>query len=235
MFTGLSYSNMACYCCDSGETILRHLAQTRQNVQSTKPQSTPRSSLPPTIKSPRPLAEALQEVFLRVYPISKLYTDDTGRFPVRACSGNQYVMIAYHTGGNLILQQAFQTKADKHCIPVFDTIMARLAACGLLVDLNIRDNKASADFKQVITEPWKTKFQLVPPDMHRRNTAERMIRHFKNHFLSILAGVDAMFPPYLWDLLLPQAKLTVNLLRQATINPKISAWEYLCLTSIRLL
>jgi hypothetical protein len=25
---------------------------------------------------------------------------------------------------------------------------------------------------------------------------------------------------------LPQAKLTVNLLRQATINPKISAWEY---------
>ncbi len=53
-----------------------------------------------------------------------------------------------------------------------------------------------------------------------------MIRHFKNRFLSILAGVNAVFPPYLWDLLLPQAKLTVNLLRQATINPKISTWEY---------
>jgi hypothetical protein len=54
-----------------------------------------------------------------------------------------------------------------------------------------------------------------------------MIRHFKNHFLSILAGVDAAFPPYLWDLLLPQAELvTINLLRQATANPKISAWEY---------
>ncbi len=46
------------------------------------------------------------------------------------------------------------------------------------------------------------------------------------HFLSILAGVDAAFPPYLWDLLLPQAELTINLLRQATANPKISAWEY---------
>jgi hypothetical protein len=53
-----------------------------------------------------------------------------------------------------------------------------------------------------------------------------MIWHFKNHFLSILAGVDTAFPPYLWDLLLPQAKLTVNLLHQATINPKISACEY---------
>ncbi len=53
-----------------------------------------------------------------------------------------------------------------------------------------------------------------------------MIRHFKNQFLSILAGVNAVFLPYLWDLLLPQAKLTVNLLRQATINPKISTWEY---------
>jgi hypothetical protein len=62
--------------------------------------------------------------------------------------------------------------------------------------------------------------------MHWRNKAERMIRHFKNHFLSILAGVNAAFPLYLWDLLLPQAKLTVNLLHQATIDPKISAWEY---------
>jgi hypothetical protein len=53
-----------------------------------------------------------------------------------------------------------------------------------------------------------------------------MIRHFKNHFLSILASVDTGFPPHLWDLLLPQVKLTDNLLRQATIKPKISAWEY---------
>jgi hypothetical protein len=135
-------------------------------------------------------------------------------------------MIAYHTAGNLILQQAFPTKADKHCIPAFNNIMTRLTVQGLSVDLNIRDNKASTDFKRVITKTWRAKFQLVPPDMHRRNKAEQMICHFKNHFLSILAGVDAAFPPYLWDLLLPQAELTINLLHKATANPKISAWEY---------
>ncbi len=123
-----------------------------------------------------PLPEALQEVFLYVYPISKLYTDDMGCFPIQARLGNQYVMIAYHMDGNLILQQAFQTKADKHCIPEFNTKMERLAAHRLSVDLNIRDNEASADFKWVITESWKAKSQLVPPDMHQRNKAEQMIR-----------------------------------------------------------
>jgi hypothetical protein len=117
-------------------------------------------------------------VFLLVYPISKMYTDETGLFPIQACLGNQYVMIAYHKDGNLTLQQVFQIKADKHRIPAFNAIMARLAAHGLSVHLNIRDHEASADFKQVIMELLKTKFQLVPPDMHRRNKAKWMIQHF---------------------------------------------------------
>ena len=61
-------------------------------------------------------------------PLSKLYTNDTGRFPVRAHSGNQYVMIAFHSDGNLILQQAFKTKHNPHCIVAYNSIMTRLAA-----------------------------------------------------------------------------------------------------------
>ena len=53
-----------------------------------------------------------------------------------------------------------------------------------------------------------------------------MICRFNNHFLSIVAAINAAFPPYLWDLLLPQAKLIINLLCQATANPKILVWEY---------
>ena len=104
--------------------------------------------------------------------------------------------------------------------------MTRLAAQGLSVDLQILDNKASAAYKHAITFKWKAMFQLVPPDMHWGNRAEQAIRTFKAHFFAILAGVDPKFPPYLWDLLLPQAELTLNLLRQSTINPRISAWEF---------
>ena len=41
-----------------------------------------------------------------------------------------------------------------------------------------------------------------------------------------MAGVDPKFLQYLWDLLLPQAELTLNILRQLTIYPWISAWEF---------
>jgi hypothetical protein len=41
-----------------------------------------------------------------------------------------------------------------------------------------------------------------------------------------LAGVHEEFPSYLWDLLIPQAEVTINLLCQATLNSRISAWEY---------
>jgi hypothetical protein len=135
-------------------------------------------------------------------------------------------MIAFHADGNLILQQAFKFKSDHHRIAAYNTIMMRLAARRLSVDIQILDNKASADYKEAITFKWNATFQLVPPDLHRCNRAERAIRTFKDHFLAFLAGVDSTFPPYLWDLLLPQAEFTLNLLRQATLNPRISAWEF---------
>ena len=51
MFTGLSYSNVAHYCPNSDETILGHLAQMRQNVQSIKLQSKSCPNPPPIIKT----------------------------------------------------------------------------------------------------------------------------------------------------------------------------------------
>jgi hypothetical protein len=213
LFDGLTYANAARYFPDADEAIMGHLAQQCQNVWSTKPKPHAHNQAPLT-PAIAPLSSALpsNEVYIHVYPISKLYMDDMGQFPFKACSGNQYVMIAYHTDCNLILQQAFKSKSDPHRIVAYNAIMMRLAARGVSVDLQILDNKASAAYKHAITFTWQAKFQLVPPDMHCRNHAERAIRTFKAHFLSILAGVDPTFPPYLWDLLLPQAELTLNLL-----------------------
>ena len=73
---------------------------------------------------------------------------------------------------------------------------------------------------------WGATYQLVPPNVHRRNIAKRVTRSFKAHFLAILSGVDLEFPKYMWDNLLVKTELTINLLRQATLNPIISACEY---------
>ncbi len=135
-------------------------------------------------------------------------------------------MIAFHTDGNLILQQAFKSKSDCRQIAAYNAIMTRLAARGLSVDQQIFNNKASAAYKEAITFKWNAKFQLVPPDLHCQNWPERAICTFKDHFLAILASINSAFPLYLWDLLLLQAELTLNLLCQATLNPRISAWEF---------
>jgi hypothetical protein len=70
-------------------------------------------------------------------------------------------------------------------------------------------------------------FQLVPPYSHRRNSAERAIRSFRDHLIAGLCTTDKSFPMHLWDILLPQAVITLNMLRISIINPKLSAFTHI--------
>ena len=70
-------------------------------------------------------------------------------------------------------------------------------------------------------------FQIVPPHLHRRNSAERAIQTFKNNFIAGLASVNKKSPIHLWCRLLPHCLLTLNLLRPSRINPKLSAYAQL--------
>ena len=90
----------------------------------------------------------------------------------------------------------------------------------------IMDNEASSYLKYALTKN-NINYQLVPPHNHRRNAAERAIRTFKNHFLAILAGADTNYPISEWDRFVPQAELTLNLLRNARVNSNLSAHAYL--------
>ena len=148
------------------------------------------------------------KLHIHVEHVSKLYTDNTGRFLVRSRRGNQYIMVAYHCDSNMILTAPFKSRSDKHRMLAYHDIMQPLKARGMLVDLQIMDNEASAEYKRIITLEYGVKYQLVLTHIHRRNAAKRTIRTFKAHFLAIMTGVAADFPQYLWDLLLPQTKLT---------------------------
>jgi hypothetical protein len=84
------------------------------------------------------------------------------------------------------------------------------------------DNEASAALKQFLHSK-DIQFQLVPLHVHRQNAAERAIQTFKNHFIAMLCSTDKKYPIHLWDRLIPQAVITLNLLRQSRLNPKLSA------------
>lgn len=68
--------------------------------------------------------------------------------------------------------------------------------------------------------------QLSPPYVHRRNAAERAIRTFENHFVAGLCSTSPDFPMNLWDCLLPQAIITLNLLRNSRLHPQMSAYAH---------
>ena len=74
----------------------------------------------------------------------------------------------------------------------------------LTTDLQVLDNEASQNYKANIRDKWGVDFQLVPTNIHRRNSAEQAIRIFKAHLLAVLLGVAPDFPQLLWDLLLMQ-------------------------------
>jgi hypothetical protein len=54
-------------------------------------------------------------------------------------------------------------------------------------------------------------------------TPRNAIRTFKEHFVAGLSSVDPAFPLHLWDRLLPQAEITLNLLRTSRLHPQLSA------------
>jgi hypothetical protein len=88
------------------------------------------------------------------------------------------------------------------------------------------DNKASLALINYLTKQG-IDYQLAPPYIHRRDNAERAIKTFKNHFIPGLCSVDPNFPLKLWDKLLPQETITLNLLRKSRINPRMSAYAQL--------
>ena len=68
-------------------------------------------------------------------------------------------------------------------------------------------------------------YEIVPAYNHRRNAAERAIRTFSNHLIAGMNTAHEDFPFYLWEELLNQAIITINLLRASRIHPKLSSYH----------
>jgi hypothetical protein len=155
-------------------------------------------------------------------PTGQIYTDQTGRFVAPSSNGNQYLMVLYDFDSNHIFAQPFKTRSAANILAAFKILHHRLCRAGCRPKLHRLDNECSTILKTYLTEET-IDYQLVPPGVHRRNAAERAIRTFQNHFIAGLCSVDKDFPIHLWDQLVPQAEITLNLLRSSRINPQLSA------------
>jgi hypothetical protein len=155
--------------------------------------------------------------------LHKSYSDQTGKFPVQSSRGYNYVLILYDHDSNAILSKPLKTRQASEITKAWTSLHMRLQSNGFAPELHILDNECSEQLKQAFRK-YDVQFQRVPPHSHRRNAAERAIQTWKNHFSSGLATCDPKFPLTEWDLLLPQADLTLNLLRSSRRYPRLSAY-----------
>ena len=129
----------------------------------------------------------------------------------------------YDYDSNSILGQPMKSRTGNEILRAFTKI---LKECGITPKLHRLDNECPAILKSYMKKE-NISYQLVPPHIHRRNAAEKAISTFKDHFIAGLANASPKMPMHLCYRILPQACLTLNLIQQSRINPKLSAYAQL--------
>jgi hypothetical protein len=209
---------------ETTETAKGHLNQTRKNVRSTKTKPTPLEMC----DTSQLHGKKVQDLHTETYRVRKtMFSNQTGQFPTRSQCGNKYIMVMVETDSNAILVEPMKSRKDEEMIRAYNALPLRLKWADIVPKKHVLDNEVSENMKNHIRNTCKFDMELVPPGCHQRNTAEVAIRNFKAHFLSILADVADDFPPSLWDRLLPQTEITINLIRQSNATPNVSAYAHL--------
>ena len=116
-----------------------------------------------------------------------------------------------------------RSRCSGEMVRAYQTLIDRLKEAQIAPTLHILDNECLEEFKETIKENKMT-YQLVPPNDHRRNVAEKAIQTFKHHFVSVFCGADDDFLLQLWCQLLRQAEHQLNLLGKSATNPLSSAF-----------
>jgi hypothetical protein len=221
---GLTVNAVKRYLPKSAITSLGHMDQARKNSRSTKTANHSTTEPEPEVLPTDLPTTRKHDVYVSCQPLTgKIYGDLTGRFVAESSRGMKYLLILYDADSNAILAEPIKNREARTIVAAYKVLLEQLKAAGLTPRLLRLDNEASAALSKFLPTE-NIEFQFVPPHVHRRNAAERAIRTFKNHFIAILCGTDPNFPIHLWDRLLPQALLTLNLLRASRINPRLSAY-----------
>jgi hypothetical protein len=166
-------------------TTKGHLNQQRQNARTTKVKDTKVIVTEPDLDH----GIKTQFVYAATVDAGQIYTDQTGKFPVVSSKGNKYTMILYDYDSNAILAQPIKDRTAPELLKAFQVMEQELVARGLEPKLMKLDNEASKLLKTYLHHQNIT-FQLVPPYSHRRNSAEREIRSFKDHLIAGLCSTD---------------------------------------------
>jgi hypothetical protein len=230
-FPGLTSKRVQWHITINDATKKGHLDQTRQGQRSTS-RNNPSTTIIATNSDDNddipttPTDVGLTNlVFMITHTITgKVFTDQTGRFPITSNRGNAYLVTFYVYDANFIASVPIKNRTKEELLHAYQLTYKYLTSRGFKPQLHKMDNKTSKDVEDFIASQ-NTDLQYTPPDMHRTNSAECAIRTWKNHFSAGLASLPKAFPIANWCRLTNQCDYTINMLRPCRQNPLLSAFE----------
>jgi hypothetical protein len=92
----------------SNATTKGHMDQTRQNIRTRQPRANkpdPTTEQDTVEPQQEPNNASTQQMFATITETGKIYTDQTGRFPVTSSRGNRYILVLYDYHTNAILTE----------------------------------------------------------------------------------------------------------------------------------
>jgi hypothetical protein len=152
-----------------------------------------------------------------------MFSDFNGRFPTTAIDGSQYILLSVYK--KYIHIELLASRAEASIIDAYSRTYQWFFQLGHFAQFQVMDNEAPKGLRQhfIATD---IKYEFVPPFTKRSNKAEQAIQTFKRHFIAILlAGTRPSFPINFWHELIPQAEITLNMLRAFADQPNISAYH----------
>jgi hypothetical protein len=219
----INVKNVARYFPESEEMQNGHMRRQRQGVHSTKKKSLdvfPDTPIPPPHDSKK-------DIFICIYKLQKrMYSDQIGRFPQVSSLGNIYIMVIHDVDSNSLRAEALKDHTDGELILGCAQALEQMQKVGIVPKHQVLDNQASAAYKKAIGNSDMT-YELVPPDNHQRNMAEKAIQTFKDHFVCVLSGCAPTFPLHLWCQLLPQVEPQLPHLQQSQLHPNLSTYAHI--------
>jgi hypothetical protein len=136
----------------STATTKGHLNRQRQNARTTQIKTNNASSQESDIDH----GIKTQFVYAATIDAGKIYTDQTGRFPVISSKGNTYIMILYDYDSNAILAQPIKYRTAPELLKAFQIMEQELMARGLKPKLMKLDNEASKLLKAYLHQQYIT-------------------------------------------------------------------------------
>jgi len=197
------------------ETCRRHVADTTQNVavwakkrhadirhmELRRPSgfdTLGEDSEPPSIAA----IEKKGDIYIKVYKLGQegrlsntMFSDQTGEFPFISSRGNNFIMLVHHVDSNSTWVEPLKKQLEGTLIVARTKILEQMRLQGIVPKHQILDNQCSARMKLAMDTTVlldgsisKMTYELVPPDEHQRNIAEKAIQTFKDHFIGVLSG-----------------------------------------------